>query len=188
MLITNLVFLLATICIELWDKQYHWSNMRERGKWWVFTGLKPYTFCYPGRCLKPVRLEDTTHFRSASECVITDASSLEYFFTNPERSQGKGFIGKKVAETISERHMSTQLYLLIPNIHVIFVWNQAGIILFKNHWISVKNSISWVPRVVLVQKVLYCTLNFKFKRVLLEKAHWIAYSIKKISLDHLEKL
>ncbi len=41
----------------------------------------------------------------------------------------------------------------------------------KWHKLGPKSSIS--------AKVLYCTLNFKFKRVLLEKGHWIGYSIKK---------
>ena len=40
-----------------------------------FVGLEPHTFCYPGRCPKPVRLEGTSHRRLASECIITDANT-----------------------------------------------------------------------------------------------------------------
>ncbi len=40
-----------------------------------FVGLASHIFCYPGRCPKPVTLEETSHSRLASEYIITDANS-----------------------------------------------------------------------------------------------------------------
>jgi hypothetical protein len=37
--------------------------------------LEPPTFCYQGRCPKPVRLEETSNPRLAQECIITHANT-----------------------------------------------------------------------------------------------------------------
>ena len=74
-----------------------------------------------------------------------------HFSTYPRGGPGeKIWPKKKVAETISNTHRSTQFFVLIPNI--IFLWSQIGIILLENHQILVKNDRNWVPRVVLEQK------------------------------------
>jgi hypothetical protein len=41
-------------------------------------GLEPHTFYYPGRCPKPVRLEETSNPHLASECIITDANTFPF--------------------------------------------------------------------------------------------------------------
>ena len=56
----------------------------------------------------------------------------------------------KVAETISNAHGSTQIFVLIPNI--VFVCSQMKIIFFKNHQMLVKNDRDWVSKVLLNQK------------------------------------
>jgi len=38
--------------------------------------LESHTFCYPGRHAKPVRLEETSNIRLASECIITDIENI----------------------------------------------------------------------------------------------------------------
>jgi hypothetical protein len=42
----------------------------------TFMELEPHTFCYPGRCPKPVRLEEISNARLASECIITDIENI----------------------------------------------------------------------------------------------------------------
>jgi hypothetical protein len=61
--------LLALRCIEREDKQC--DRTRKR---WSFVGLELHIFCYPGRCPKLVRLEETSNLRLASECIITDTN------------------------------------------------------------------------------------------------------------------
>jgi hypothetical protein len=60
--------LLALRYIEREDKQCHRSYVTE--------GVKdePHNFYYPGRCPKPVRLEETCKSRLASEYFLTDAN------------------------------------------------------------------------------------------------------------------
>jgi hypothetical protein len=36
---------------------------------------RTHIFCYPGRCSKPVRLEETSNSRLASVCNISDANT-----------------------------------------------------------------------------------------------------------------
>ncbi len=43
-------------------------------------GDRTHTFCYPGRCPMPVRLEETSNSRLASVCNISDANSLKHHF------------------------------------------------------------------------------------------------------------
>jgi len=38
-----------------------------------FLGLETHTFCYPDKCPKPVRLEETSNSPLASEFIIMDA-------------------------------------------------------------------------------------------------------------------
>ncbi len=65
--------MLALICIEREEHQCHGSYVTEWEKM-TFVGLEPHTFCYPGRCPKPVRLEETSNPRWTSEYIITDVN------------------------------------------------------------------------------------------------------------------
>jgi hypothetical protein len=47
------------------------DTMRKGG---TFVGLELHTFCYPGRCPKPVRLEETSIPSLALECIIPDTN------------------------------------------------------------------------------------------------------------------
>jgi hypothetical protein len=48
-------------------------------KRWPFVGLELHTFCYPGKCPQPARLEETSNPRLASECIITEANKYFLF-------------------------------------------------------------------------------------------------------------
>jgi len=49
-----------------------------------FVELEQHTFYYLGRCPKPVKLEETSNLRLASECIITDANDLtSYIWKQP---------------------------------------------------------------------------------------------------------
>ncbi len=41
-----------------------------------FVELERHTFSYPGRCPKPIRLEETANPRLASGCIIADANNI----------------------------------------------------------------------------------------------------------------
>ncbi len=56
------------------DKQCHGSYVTEREKD-APRGDRTHTFCYPGRCPKTVRLEETSSSRLASICNISGANS-----------------------------------------------------------------------------------------------------------------
>jgi hypothetical protein len=45
--------------------------------WIISDRLKLYTFCHPGKCVKPVRLEETSNPRLASEYIITNANKTK---------------------------------------------------------------------------------------------------------------
>jgi hypothetical protein len=55
------------------DKQFHGSYVTEREKDAPREG-RTHTFCYPGRCPQPVRLEETSNSRLASLYHISDAN------------------------------------------------------------------------------------------------------------------
>jgi hypothetical protein len=62
------------ICDTAAPRQNHGSYVTERC---AFVGLERHTFCHSGRRPKPVRLEETSDPRLASEYIITDAISKE---------------------------------------------------------------------------------------------------------------
>ncbi len=70
-------YFLALRCIEREDKQCHGSYVTETRKRWPFVGLEPLTFCYPRRCPKPIRVEETSNRHLASECIVIDANNFD---------------------------------------------------------------------------------------------------------------
>ena len=50
-------------CSDLWPNRTARGNTTERRKGYLFGGLEPHSFCYPGRCSKPVRLVETSPLR-----------------------------------------------------------------------------------------------------------------------------
>jgi len=76
------MYLLGLTYIERMEQQCHWCYVAKRRKRWFLLGLEPRTFCYAGRCPKPIRLEGIYNLRLASECIITDTNSTKKKVTN----------------------------------------------------------------------------------------------------------
>jgi hypothetical protein len=66
----------SVICLNVFSMYRSRIVCERMSKRWSFVGLEPHIFCYPGRCIKPVRLEQISNPRLVSEYIITDASNV----------------------------------------------------------------------------------------------------------------